>query len=295
MAEKMTFQGFGLEDIDINSLAPMDYIFVKECDTEDSVIELFTEDEEYECEEYECEEHDCLEHDCYIMMGDKECESDKDSIDLEESLDEEELVEEEEDSFVVDDDVVEYEEDEFDSYDMFSICSSGDLKALVRVMDEDPSRACLITNECVEVACSRNDLDMLKYILSIDNIDEYYYLGDDDNAALRYSCCPVAPDVVKYLLSLDLEAGVNPSDNNYEGFIYLYEFEPRKRMEYTPVDVYYSHTSVLKSDKDLFLAFINHPLFYPSDGSDLPKEVKSIVDKYNTKFFKSTKKPKGCY
>lgn len=228
----------------------------------------------------------------YIFVN--ECESEKEAGMFVENEECEIVVEED----VLVDDELEEEEDMFiddDDFDMFSVCSNGDLNALTSVITKDSSKVCLINNECVEVVCSENNLEMLTYILNIENIDQYYYLGDDDSAALRYSCYPISPDVVKYLLSLDLENGINPSDKNYEAFIRAYDFESENRIDHIPIEMICMHNSVINNDEDLFLAFINHPLFYPSDGSDLPEKVKNIVEKYNSKFFKSTKKPKGHY
>lgn len=71
---------------------------------------------------------------------------------------------------------------------------------------------------------------------------------------------------------MEEEYGIDPSSENYEGFLGLNINSP-----------------------ELFNAFINHPRFYSSDSGVLPEEVQKRVDELEQKFFGKGKKGKPSY
>lgn len=175
-----------------------------------------------------------------------------------------------------------------DEYDIVEYLLSLDLSRGI-----DPS---VNNNECLIRACEEAEPYTIKLLLDLP-LERGVDPGARNSEALSSAALNVnyALSILQMLLSLPLERGVDASENNkYYAFLEAEEYFDYEYFNHgfeNPVRYPY-----LTNLPPLFDLFINHPRFYPKDGTSLPEKVQKVVDKWMAINYPTTlKKPKPSY
>lgn len=177
-------------------------------------------------------------------------------------------------------------------------CACDHYKIVEYLLSLDPSRGIdpsVNDNECLINACEEAEPYTIKLLLDLP-LERGVDPGARNSEALSYAASNVnySLDILQMLLSLPPERGVDASENNkYYAFLEAEEyFDGYVNHGFESPDRY----PYLLNLPPLFDLFINHPRFYPKDGTSLPDNVQEIVDKWMAiKYPTTTKKPKPSY